>query len=154
VAAVQYLHSCHILHRDIKADNYFLDADGVVKLGDFGESTIYVNPKTGGRHNTISSAGSGKKMTIVGTVSNMAPEMINAQRKYTEAVDIYSLGVTLWEIWTAETPFKNFNQFQVYQMVGEKRVRPDFPDEMNQVYRQCVGTAWSQVRGARARGAQ
>eukprot|EP00520_Triparma_pacifica_P005942 CAMPEP_0118640226 /NCGR_PEP_ID=MMETSP0785-20121206/4639_1 /TAXON_ID=91992 /ORGANISM="Bolidomonas pacifica, Strain CCMP 1866" /LENGTH=859 /DNA_ID=CAMNT_0006531597 /DNA_START=243 /DNA_END=2822 /DNA_ORIENTATION=+ len=140
VAAVQYLHSCNILHRDIKADNYFLDSKGTVKLGDFGESTIYVRNK---RSSIVS--GGGKKMTIVGTVSNMAPEMINAQRRYTEAVDIYSLGVTLWEIWTAETPFEKFNQFQVYKMVGEKRVRPNFPDDMNPVYKQCVNASWSQT---------
>jgi serine/threonine protein kinase len=149
VAAVQYLHSCNILHRDIKADNYFLDSKGTVKLGDFGESTLY--ERNAKRRRSVSSGSSGKKMTIVGTISNMAPEMINAQRRYTEAVDIYSLGVTLWEIWTSETPFKKFNQFQIYQMVGEDRVRPNFPDDMNEVYKQCVNAAWGQTATERPR---
>ena len=85
-----------------------------------------------------------KKMTIVGTVSNMAPEMINADSQYTEAVDIYSLAVTLWEVWTVLVPFEDYNQFQIYKMVGEAGARPNLPEEMNDVYKTCVNAAWGQ----------
>ncbi|GMH72651.1 hypothetical protein TL16_g05970 [Triparma laevis f. inornata] len=148
VAAVKYLHSRNILHRDIKADNFFLSEDGTVKLGDFGESTLFerqedTNP---GRIRAFSSAKNvvetQKKMTIVGTVSNMAPEMINAESQYTEAVDIYSLAVTLWEIQTVLIPFENYNQFQIYKMVGEKNVRPDIPEDTNGVFRSVINAAW------------
>ena len=85
-----------------------------------------------------------KKMTIVGTVSNMAPEMINAESQYTEAVDIYSLAVTMWEIQTVLIPFEKYNQFQIYKMVGEKKVRPDIPEDTNPVFRSCMNAAWCQ----------
>ena len=193
MTAVEYLHSHNILHRDIKADNFFLHASGAVKLGDFGESTLF-NTRSGllrGKtrdYNKIAQART-QKMSIVGTVSNMAPEMINAQREYTEAVDIYSLGVTLWEIWTAKQPFQGYNQvsrrawanenpgisyriaadfwpsycvfpsdpcqpfalpfsrppqFHIYKLVGENNVRPDLPNDMNSVYKECVNGAWGQ----------
>ena len=93
---------------------------------------------------TVMSGGSEKKMTIVGTVSNMAPEMINAESQYSEAVDIYSLAVTLWEIWTVLVPFKDFNTFQIYKMVGEDSARPNLPKDMNEVYKSCVNAAWGQ----------
>ena len=59
-------------------------------------------------------------------------------------VDIYSLGVTMWEMCTGEEPFTRFNQFQIYKLVGEAGVRPDCPVDMNSVYRDCVCAAWAQ----------
>jgi len=83
-------------------------------------------------------------MSIVGTITNMAPEMINNASSYTEAVDIYSLGVTMWEIWTGAEPFSDKNQFQIYKLVGEEGRRPPLPDEMNGVYRSAIEKAWNQ----------
>jgi len=153
VAAVEYMHSRNILHRDIKAENYFITGKGTVKLGDFGESTLFEvkkkdleqqsNPQQLQKRRSVTLPG-GKKMTIVGTVTNMAPEMINNESRYTEMVDIYSLGVTMWEMWTGSEPFTSFNQFQIYKLVGELGVRPDCPVEMNEVYRDCVQAAWAQ----------
>ena len=89
VAAVEYMHSRNILHRDIKAGNYFITGQGTVKLGDFGESTLFeikrkeetnADGKTIGKHRSVTLPG-GKKMTIVGTVTNMAPEMINNESR-------------------------------------------------------------------------
>jgi serine/threonine protein kinase len=89
VAAVEYMHSRNILHRDIKAENYFITGQGTVKLGDFGESTLFEikreapadNGKSIQKRRSVTLPG-GKKMTIVGTVTNMAPEMINNESRY------------------------------------------------------------------------
>lgn len=131
VRAVAYLHSRNIIHRDIKAENFFVDEDWNIKLGDFGESTLRRKTDTG------------RKMTIVGTVAHMAPEMILAQRSYTEAIDVYSLAITLWEIWTGDDPFKDLNTFQVYAAVAEHKQRPAIPDDCLPGYRHCIEWAWS-----------
>lgn len=211
------MHSINVLHRDIKLGNYFLSANGIVKLGDFGESTLFdiVQKKGSESRNSRGSRGSrsrgsivrspqsrhssggpdgsrhsGKgassqqtqrgteskvvqkanrarmslmgiiqqnktqtKMSIVGTISNMAPEMINNASSYTEAVDIYSLGVTMWEIWTGKEPFGDFNQFQIYKLVGEEGQRPPLPEGINPVYKKAMEKAWMQDPERRA-GAQ
>ena len=86
-----------------------------IKLGDFGESTLRRESEVG------------RNMTIVGTVSYMAPELISADRNYTSAVDIYALAITFWEIWTGQEAFKNItNTFSVYNMV-QSGIRPEIP---------------------------
>jgi serine/threonine protein kinase len=88
--AIDFIHHQGLIHRDLKAENFFVGRKQVVKLGDFGESTQM-------RSSTTTAE---KRMTILGTVAFMAPELIAAERHYTQSVDIYALSVTMWEIWT------------------------------------------------------
>lgn len=65
IAACQYLHAMDppIIHRDIKPENILLDADGAVKLADFGWSNFFNENRT--------------RLTYCGTPEYLAPEMIN-----------------------------------------------------------------------------
>jgi serine/threonine protein kinase len=87
---LSYLHERGIVHRDLKPGNIFYD-DGYVKIGDYGLSKhISVSQHSG---NTVS----------VGTVHYMAPEI--GSGSYSKAIDIYSLGVILYEMLTGRLPF-------------------------------------------------
>ena len=87
---LSFLHECGIVHRDLKPGNIFYE-NGCVKIGDYGLSkAISAN------HN------SGQTITV-GTVHYMAPE-IGAGR-YDRSIDIYSLGVLLYEMLTGQVPF-------------------------------------------------
>lgn len=129
--AIKYIHKLEFIHRDIKASNFFVTEDNVVKLGDFGEST---------KKRSIESTES-KRMSILGTVPFMAPEIINADRHYTEAIDIYALGITFWEIWTGEDPYGNVSTFDIYNYVKEGK-RPPFKDDMPDDFVEILSSTW------------
>lgn len=80
--AVEYLHTNNIMHRDLKLENLLLDSKGNLKLSDFGWSAI----------NTTR-----LRQTYCGTLDYMAPEMVQG-RQYDSKVDIWSLGVLLFEL--------------------------------------------------------
>ena len=102
-AALAYLHSHNIIHRDVKCHNFFVDNNYTVKLGDFGESSVK-DPV--------------RNMTILGTVGYMSPELIAGDKHYTTAIDIYALAVTVNEIWVGEEPFCDITNFlKIYDLV-------------------------------------
>jgi len=90
-AGVAYLHDRGIVHRDLKPGNVFSD-EGVVKLGDYGLSKF------------ISASRRSGQTESVGTVHYMAPEVANG--RYGKEIDIYALGVVLYEMLTGHVPFE------------------------------------------------
>ena len=104
ILAVEYLHSRDppIIHRDIKPENILLDKEGRegrVKLADFGWSNFFNTDRT--------------RMTYCGTLDYLAPEMINQQGHSTK-LDIWNLGVLLYELLTGTAPFQASNQAAVF----------------------------------------
>ena len=96
ISAVKYLHSMNppVIHRDIKPENILLDSNNRCKLADFGLSN-YVYP-------------SEERNSFCGTPQYLAPEMVE-QKGHGPGVDIWALGVLLFELLTGKLPFKGYN---------------------------------------------
>lgn len=91
LAALRYVHSQQLLHRDVKTANIFLSADGTVKLGDFGltRDGIGMNDHAN---------------TVCGTPLYFSPELCES-RPYNHKADIWALGCVLYELMTFRHPF-------------------------------------------------
>lgn len=103
--AINHLHSCGIVHRDIKPDNFLFKnktAESEVKLIDFGLSRKF-------------SAGT-KLNTLLGTPYYVAPEILD-KRGYTEKVDLWSVGVMLYLLLVADFPFKADNNAELFEKI-------------------------------------
>ncbi|MES1912357.1 MAG: hypothetical protein MHM6MM_004644 [Cercozoa sp. M6MM] len=94
ILGLEELHSYNIVYRDLKPDNLLFDAEGHIRISDFGIAD-HLRPRN--RFRT-----SGKS----GTDLYLAPEVIQ-RKKYTTTVDMWALGVTLYEFLFLHRPFKS-----------------------------------------------
>mmetsp|Transcript_6799 Transcript_6799/g.11955 ORF Transcript_6799/g.11955 Transcript_6799/m.11955 type:complete len:346 (+) Transcript_6799:63-1100(+) len=101
--AIQYLHILNVIYRDLKPENILLDADGHVKLTDFGLS------KEGIQDNF-----SAKSMC--GTPEYLAPEIL-AKVGHGKAVDWYSLGALMYEMLTGLPPFYTRDREKLFERI-------------------------------------
>jgi eukaryotic-like serine/threonine-protein kinase len=109
-SAVMYAHAHGVIHRDIKPQNIFLAADGTIKLGDFGIATFQ-----NADHVTHSDL-------IIGSVHYIAPEIAEGHPATTQT-DIYSMGITFFELITGRVPFDAGSMVTVATM----QIKAKFP---------------------------
>jgi serine/threonine protein kinase len=122
-AGVAYLHDRGIVHRDLKPGNVFND-DGIIKIGDYGLSKF------------ISSSRRSGQTESVGTVHYMAPEVANG--RYGKEIDIYALGVMLYEVLTGRVPFDGESVGEV--LMKHLTAQPDL-SRLTEPYRSVVAGA-------------
>ena len=94
-SALRYLHRKHVMHRDIKPENILVGIHGEIKISDFGWSVHAPN---------------NRRTTMCGTLDYLPPEMIKpggSDNSYTQAVDLWSLGVLTYEFLCGEAPFED-----------------------------------------------
>ena len=134
IAGLEAAQAIGILHRDIKPANCFEDADGTVKIGDFGLS--------------ISTAARGEtnltlEGTFLGTPAFCSPEQLRGEELNVRS-DMYSVGVTLFYLLTGRTPFAAENMVQLLATVLEKpapsprQFQPETPRALADAVLRCL----------------
>ncbi len=116
IEAVKYLHSFDppIIHRDIKPENLLLDENMRIKLADFGWSNFKEDEDT--------------RNTYCGTPEYLSPEMVK-RIGHNASVDIWSLGVLLFELLAGYAPFSGANQDELFNNIRKVKINwpTDFP---------------------------
>ena len=111
--ALEYAHSCGIVHRDVKPGNLLLDVRGRLWITDFGLAHI-----TTGEHVTQTGE-------MLGTMRYMSPEQASGSRGVIDhRSDVYSLGATLYELLTGEPVFSGGDRQSLLQQVLHGDPRP------------------------------
>ena len=105
VNAINFLHENGYIHRDIKPENILLDRNNNVKLCDFGWCTKISENQ--------------KRKTFCGTIEYMSPEIISNEN-YDKCVDIWALGILLYEMLHGFSPFKSKNVKLNYEQLKEE----------------------------------
>ncbi|XP_072563214.1 serine/threonine-protein kinase N2-like isoform X1 [Paramormyrops kingsleyae] len=106
---LEFLHQNKIVYRDLKLDNLLMDADGFVRIADFGLC------KEGMGHGDRTS-------TFCGTPEFLAPEVLT-EDNYTRAVDWWGMGVLLFEMLVGESPFPGEDEEEVFDSIVNDKVR-------------------------------
>ncbi len=128
--ALDYAFQNGVIHRDIKAANILLSDRDDIKISDFG--TAQISQST---HTQIDG--------FVGSPAYMAPEQINEEEPSVQT-DIYSLGVTMYELLAGRLPFQAANSVaMINKILNEeptplKSIRPDIPDKLVEIVEKAM----------------
>lgn len=132
-SALDFAHRHKVIHRDIKPANILLDEDGNAYLADFG-----IAKELDANSDGITAAD-----TIVGSLDYISPEQARSE-PVTLRTDIYSLGVTLYEMLTGEHPYKEASSIErLYKHINDPlpeivNLPSDVRDAVNEVIQQAT----------------
>merc|ERR1719276_538743 len=112
VEAIQYCHTKHIIHRDIKPENILIGLQDTLKIADFGWAVH---------------APSSRRETFCGTLDYLPPEMVQS-KKYRQNVDVWGLGVLLYEFLVGKPPFEDNDERGTYKKIKNSTV--EFPPQI------------------------
>ena len=123
ISALQYLHSFNppIIHRDIKPENLLLNDGGRILLADFGWSNF---------------SDGGVRKTFCGTPEYIAPEMLS-KKGHDTRVDIWSIGVLMFELLSGYSPFVAKSNQDLYQNI--RRLKIQWPKDMQPLAKNLIG---------------
>lgn len=136
--ALAIAHAKGMIHRDIKPDNVLISDQHQVKLADFGLVRAIDNAMGDATNATTSVNGQ-----VIGTVGYLSPEQVRGEN-LTQASDVYSAGILLFELLTGRTPFKGASPLETAMarinrpVPAPSTLMPDIPPEIDElVLRAC-----------------
>ena len=128
LAALEDAHGAGVIHRDIKPHNIMLASGGRVKVTDFGLAKVH-RPDD---QKTVTQG-------VYGTLNYMSPEQVQGLGQVDQRSDLYSLGMTIYEMITGRLPFDEDNsEFALMRAIVEEdlpspdRFRPNLPEPLVQ----------------------
>ncbi len=124
---LEYLRKKHIIHKDVKSDNYMITSENNLKLGDFGISKKH--------EHTISNA------TESSSARYMAPELMT-KNVLSPKYDIFAYGVVVWELRTGKQPYEGLESNSVVYRVCEYNERPPIPDDCPKPIKDLMECCW------------
>ncbi|MBE3089763.1 MAG: PASTA domain-containing protein [Actinobacteria bacterium] len=130
-SALLMAHKNNLIHRDIKPQNILVTPEGKVKVADFGIAKSLTVDVT-------------KTLNIIGTAHYISPEQAKGE-VLDHRTDIYSLGIVLYEMLTADVPFRGGNSIDIsLKHIYEKPLKPselmeNIPDKLEKIIMHCLG---------------
>ncbi len=128
--ALDYAHSKGVIHRDIKPENIMISTQGVPKIMDFGIARFRKHLR-------------GRRPPLVGSSRFMAPEQV-LRREQDHRVDIYQLGIVLFELLTRQSPFKGVSSEDTLSKICTEsppppgRINPEISEEIDHIVGCCL----------------
>lgn len=128
-SGIEVAHDNHIIHRDIKPQNIIVNSSGILKVTDFGIAKAATSA-------TVSS-------NAIGSVHYISPEQARGGFS-DERSDIYSLGITMYEMVTGRVPFEGDNNVAVAlmhiqnEMISPREYYPDILPSFEKVIAKCT----------------
>uniref|UniRef100_H3G7D1 non-specific serine/threonine protein kinase n=1 Tax=Phytophthora ramorum TaxID=164328 RepID=H3G7D1_PHYRM len=117
VNALEYMHSQHVIHRDIKPDNLLLSEDGHLKVTDFGTAKV--------RRPIHSDA-----CQFCGTASYVSPEVLH-DKPASRGADLWAMGCLIFQMFTGRAPFVGENDYLTFQVIiNHSSEEFDFPSSV------------------------
>ncbi|KAF0721814.1 hypothetical protein Ae201684P_015881 [Aphanomyces euteiches] len=114
------LHQANIIHRDLKGDNVLVTFQNTVAIADFGLSRTAVsleNVKTGAKRS--------------GTLNWMSPEQYLTPQRVTTKSDVWSFGLTIWEVLCNAIPYRDYGPYEIPEAIQSEDDRPEKPKDLD-----------------------
>jgi len=120
ILAFEHMHNQDIIYRDLKPENLLIDANGHVKVTDFGFAKVVPD----------------RTWTVCGTPEYLAPEII-LSKGYGKAVDWWATGVLIYEMLAGYAPFYDEDPYEIYEKIVAGKVR--YPSHMKPAAKDLIG---------------
>ncbi|XP_063684547.1 mitogen-activated protein kinase kinase kinase 10-like isoform X2 [Bolinopsis microptera] len=138
---MSYIHSKKVIHRDLKSGNILLAKD--LRQTSLMENTVKITDFGMARHMEKTA-----NLSKMGTFRWMSPEVLR-DSQYSQASDVWSFGVVVWEMLTGEVPFSKFEDWAVQYKVAAGKMTLPIPETCPDDIKDLLASIWNYDRKER-----